>query len=74
VKDQPQKALDEEYLGQRLPGAPWLRNLLLKDLEEWLDDPEKGPKWVWENRRRLLTEATIVAEERVVLLRDHLKS
>ncbi len=61
------KALDEEYLGQKYPGPEWVRGILLEDLEEWLNDPGKGPKWVWQNRGRLLAEAALLVREWAVL-------
>ncbi len=57
---------DEKYLGKRLPGTPRERRKLLRTLEEWLDDPEKGPDWVWRNRDRLLWEAEWVVNEGVL--------
>lgn len=68
------KGLDEEYLGQKYPGPEWVRGILLEDLEEWLNDPAKGPKWVWENRRRLLAEAALLVKEWAVLRPLALKS
>ncbi len=67
-KDERKKSqsLDEKYLGKRLPGTPRERRKLLSTLEEWLDDPEKGPDWVWRNRDRLLWEADWIVKEEVL--------
>ena len=58
--------LDEKFLGKRLPGTPRERKKLLSTLEEWLDDPQKGPDWVWRNRDRLLWEADWIVKEEVL--------
>ena len=60
------QGLDEKYLGKRLPGTPRERRKLLSTLEEWLNDPEKGPDWVWRNRDRLLWEADWIVKEEVL--------
>ncbi len=31
------QALDEQYLGKRYPGPGWVRDILLEDLEAWLN-------------------------------------
>lgn len=38
------KALDEEYLGQKLPVSPEVRQVLLRRLYQCLQDPNKGPE------------------------------
>jgi hypothetical protein len=62
-KPGPPQPLDEKYLGQRLPGNPQQRVEFLKNLVKWLQDPKRGPKWVWENRIRLLSEAEFIVNE-----------
>ncbi len=57
--------LDEKYLGRKYPVAPWVRHILLHDLKKRLEDPKKGPKWVCENRERLLAEAEIIEKKRI---------
>ncbi len=60
------QGLDEKFLGKRLPGTPRERRKLLSTLEEWLNDPKKGPDWVWRNRDRLLWEADWIVKEEVL--------
>ncbi len=49
------KALDEELLGQRLPGSQEVRNVFLGWLQEMLD--EKGESYIRQIRGFLLAEA-----------------
>ena len=56
--------LDEKLLGKRLPGWPWQRKKLLKDLQEFVD--EHGEQWVIDSRERLWIEAEFCVDAGVV--------
>jgi hypothetical protein len=55
--------LDEEYLGERLPGTEIERRMLLESLQEALDDPERGPEWVRKERQFLLRQWKYMVSE-----------
>ncbi len=64
----PLKALDEELLSRKYDVEPWVREILLEDLERWLKDPKKGREWIWQNRVGLLIEGEVLNEKSVALL------
>ncbi len=59
-----QQALDEKYLGQKYPGTPRERMILLNNLKNMLN--EHGPEWVRESRDRLLREAEYIVKEKIL--------
>ncbi len=62
-----EECLDENYLGEILPGTPEERELQLQDLAELLR--EMGPNWVRQHRGFILAEARCLVSLGAIELR-----